>query len=298
MRTLYLSLGTNLGARQDNLLAALERLERTFGHPLAVSSFWETDPWGFRSEHRFLNAVAAYRTSQSAEEILAVTQEIERSLGRTSKSHDGVYEDRLIDIDLLLLGEEVVQTPTLTLPHPHLAERRFVLAPLAEIAASVRIPLVGKTVGELLAALNIGTMERVTPSTTDALLVLQRLLPQLSAEATDFDAARLSSLLASPQTYIYLLRDELGTAEGSCTLCLAPSPTGCKAWLEDVVVDETCRGRGYGRQLVHYALEQAKALGAKSLNLTSRPSRVAANHLYQSLGFILRETNSYSYSFE
>lgn len=136
---LFLSLGSNLGDRAANLRAALALLADEVGPMLAVSSFIDTAPVDMASPHRFLNAVAAFRTTLSPARLLAVTQDIERRLGRTEKSHDGQHPDRTIDIDILLLGdlrvdnEEVIPGHRLTIPHPRMLERDFVMQPLREV---------------------------------------------------------------------------------------------------------------------------------------------------------------------
>lgn len=136
---LFLSLGSNLGDRAANLRAALTLLQEEVGTLLAVSSFIDTAPVDMASPHRFLNAVAAFRTTLSPARLLAVTQDIERRLGRTEKSHDGQHPDRIIDIDILLLGdlhidnEEVIPGHRLTIPHPRMLERDFVMQPLREV---------------------------------------------------------------------------------------------------------------------------------------------------------------------
>ncbi len=143
---IYIALGANLGHREQAMRHAIKALDERLGTLVKCSSFYETRPVGFVSEHLFLNAAAIFDTSLSAEEALDVTQAIEREMGRTRKSHDGIHYDRCIDIDLLFLGEEYLQTPRLTLPHPHLTERDFVLRPLAEIAPDLRHPLTGLTI--------------------------------------------------------------------------------------------------------------------------------------------------------
>lgn len=137
----YLSLGTNLGDRQENLQCAVRMIERRIGRVTALSSFYATEPWGFRSKNSFLNAACRVDTALQPLEVLRLTQEIEREMGRTHKSVGGVYSDRVIDIDLLLCftdgGEPLsVNTPELTIPHPLMHQRDFVLTPLREIGVT------------------------------------------------------------------------------------------------------------------------------------------------------------------
>lgn len=131
--TLYLSLGSNLGDREQMLHRATQLIGERIGTVQRVSSFIETEPWGFQSEHPFLNAACKVLTTLTPQQCLKETQRIERELGRTQKSKDGVYHDRPIDIDLLLYGDLELSTPTLTLPHPRMYERDFVMIPLREI---------------------------------------------------------------------------------------------------------------------------------------------------------------------
>lgn len=153
MATAYLSLGSNLGDRLRLIQEAVAALTDEAGPVTALSSLYETEPWGFSSPHRFLNVALALETTLSPETLLAVTQRIERDLGRTHKSVDGRYADRTIDIDLLFVGDAVLDTPALTLPHPRLHLRRFVLEPLCEIAPALLHPLLRKSVSQLLAEL-------------------------------------------------------------------------------------------------------------------------------------------------
>ena len=130
---LFLSLGSNLGNREETLHRAIALIGERIGTVQRVSSFIETEPWGFQSEHPFLNAVCMVLTTLSPYQCLSATQQIERELGRTQKSKDGIYHDRPIDIDLLLYGDLQISTPTLTIPHPRMYERDFVMIPLREI---------------------------------------------------------------------------------------------------------------------------------------------------------------------
>lgn len=293
---LYLSLGSNLGARKTYLEKALQALEERIGALLKCSSFYESTPWGFASENMFLNAVALFETSLSPLQILDICQEIELQLGRTEKTTDGIYHDRTIDIDLLFCDNVVTTEPRLSLPHPLLGKRRFVLEPLAEIASTLRHPQSGLSVSEMLKALNRGKIVALTEASDEERCAINRLLPQLSANATTLTAEAMNALIASPHTHIYIIKDENGLTQGMASLCLCASPTGTKAWVEDVVVDNACRGRGYARALLKHLKQESSRLGAKSLNLTSQPQRIAANALYRSEGFVQRNTNVYRLS--
>lgn len=133
MHTVYLSLGTNLGDKEANLLSAITEISRRIGPVKGQSAFFETQPWGFESANMFVNAAVKVETELSPFEVLDVTQLIERQLGRTTKSVNGEYHDRLIDIDILLYDDLHISTPTLTIPHPHMHERDFVQIPLKQI---------------------------------------------------------------------------------------------------------------------------------------------------------------------
>ncbi|WP_420187679.1 2-amino-4-hydroxy-6-hydroxymethyldihydropteridine diphosphokinase [Bacteroides pyogenes] len=155
MHRVYISLGTNLGDKERNLRLALKHIEEQIGKVVSLSAFYATAPWGFTSDNSFLNAAACVETRLLPLDVLERTQSVERRLGRKQKSVNGAYKDRLIDIDLLLYDDWIVSdvSPSgarLTLPHPLMAERDFVLQPLAEIAPQLLHPVLGKTVRELL----------------------------------------------------------------------------------------------------------------------------------------------------
>lgn len=137
IHTVYLGLGSNLGNREENLRGALFEIASSVGVVEAVSSFIVTEPWGFESTHTFVNAVCRVQTHLSPMEVLDATQAIERNLGRTQKSVDGIYSDRLIDIDILLYDDWKVDTPRLVIPHPLMAQRDFVKIPLAELGVII-----------------------------------------------------------------------------------------------------------------------------------------------------------------
>ena len=130
----YLSLGSNLGNRKRMMREAIEMIGAMAGTVDRVSSQYETEPWGFSSPNMFLNMCIRVLTPLSPQQLLAATQEIERRLGRVGKtSDDGIYHDRVIDIDILLYDNEHIRTPQLTIPHPLMHERDFVMKPLQEI---------------------------------------------------------------------------------------------------------------------------------------------------------------------
>jgi len=148
MTTAYLGLGANLGDRAANLAEAARRIASADVRVLRVSSSWETAPRGILDQPWFLNQVMEVETDLSAMQLFHQIQEIEREMGRVRAARDG---PRLIDIDILLYGDQQVSEPDLEIPHPRMAERRFVLEPLAELAPALRHPVSGKTVQEMLA---------------------------------------------------------------------------------------------------------------------------------------------------
>ena len=139
----FLGIGTNLGDRAENLTRAVALISEQVGMVLACSSFIETAPWGFASENRFLNAVLKVDTLLGPEALLQATQAVERQMGRTHKTVDGNYTDRVIDVDILLYEDVVMKTPELTIPHPYILQRDFVYIPLEEIAPEVLLALRG-----------------------------------------------------------------------------------------------------------------------------------------------------------
>ena len=145
----YLGLGTNLGDKEQNLRMSIKKIEEQIGNVVTLSAIYATAPWGFSSENSFLNAAVCVETTLLPLQVLEETQRIERELGRTEKSVNGLYADRLIDIDLLLYDDRVMDAEGLILPHPLMTERRFVMEPLSEIAPDVVHPVLHKTMKEL-----------------------------------------------------------------------------------------------------------------------------------------------------
>lgn len=131
--SVYLGLGTNLGDKEDNLRRAVEHIDKLIGKVLRQSAYFTSQPWGFVSDNVFVNAAVCCRTVLSPQEVLCRTQQIEQMMGRKHKSVDGIYHDRIIDIDILLYDELQIDEPNLTIPHPLMHEREFVMVPLMEV---------------------------------------------------------------------------------------------------------------------------------------------------------------------
>jgi 2-amino-4-hydroxy-6-hydroxymethyldihydropteridine diphosphokinase len=155
-KLVYLSLGSNVGDRAANLNAAVERL-RSFGEVSAVSCFYETEPVEFAAQPWFLNCAVKLNTEKMPKQLLSGILDIEREMGRKRMKEKG---PRLIDIDILLFGNSMIDTKGLTVPHPAMHARRFVLEPLAEIAPEARHPVFKRTVRELRDALPAGQAVR------------------------------------------------------------------------------------------------------------------------------------------
>jgi 2-amino-4-hydroxy-6-hydroxymethyldihydropteridine diphosphokinase len=152
----YLSLGSNVGDRAGNLKAAIDRL-RTLGEVSAVSSFYETEPVEFTAQAWFLNCAVTLETDKTPKDLLAGILDVEQQLGRRRGQKKG---PRIIDIDILLFGNSIVEESGLTIPHPSMQERRFVLEPLAEIAPDVLHPVLKRSIRELRDALPPGQTVR------------------------------------------------------------------------------------------------------------------------------------------
>lgn len=147
MKTVYLALGSNLGDRLRNLQRAVTLLNQAGVTVQTVSSIWETEPVGFADQGWFLNIALKATTDLTPLQLLVRTASIENAMGRKQVIRNG---PRTIDIDILLFGRTIIDTPTLTVPHPRLHERRFVLEPLNEITPTLRHPTLGRSIGNLL----------------------------------------------------------------------------------------------------------------------------------------------------
>lgn len=155
---MYFSLGSNVGNRQKFLAGAARALEKHVSR-ISVSSIYQTEPWGEKDQPVFLNACVSGQTSLKPEELLDFLKSIEKSLGR---KHTEKWGPREIDIDILFYGNQILKLPGLEIPHPHLAERAFVLIPLSEIAPGLIHPVLKQPISELAAAISHKGIEKVS----------------------------------------------------------------------------------------------------------------------------------------
>jgi 2-amino-4-hydroxy-6-hydroxymethyldihydropteridine diphosphokinase len=150
MKEIFLSLGTNLGDRDQNLAMALRSIGAKIGKVLVTSPVYETEPWGFDTDQNFLNMALEIATTLTPHEVLQQCLSIEASLGRVRQNQTGAYTSRTIDIDVLFYGQQIIQDKQLTLPHPHLHQRRFILEPLCAIAPQFEHPVLKQTIAQLM----------------------------------------------------------------------------------------------------------------------------------------------------
>lgn len=149
INVVFLGLGSNLGDRKKNIERACREIDKRVGRIISKSIFYVSDPEGFESENRFVNSVCELVTTLEASEVLRETQAIEKELGRTTKSSNGRYADRIIDIDILMVDNRIIEEPELIIPHPRFYLRNFVLTPFAEISPDTVHPVFAKTIQEL-----------------------------------------------------------------------------------------------------------------------------------------------------
>ncbi len=146
----YLSLGSNLGNKIQNLQIAKSEIELQIGKIISTGGIYETEPWGFENEHWFLNTVIEIETDYNALEVLKICLQIEENMGRIRDASQNEYTARIIDIDLLFFDNEIINLPELSVPHPHIQSRNFVLYPLAEIAENYIHPKLNMPIKVLL----------------------------------------------------------------------------------------------------------------------------------------------------
>ena len=146
---IFLGFGSNLGDKRNNIERAYRQIKKRIGNIVSKSAFYVSEPDGFESENQFINTVCEATTTLTAHEVLQETQNIEKKLGRTRKSRDGEYADRVIDIDILMFDNQIIEEPGLIIPHPRFHIRDFVLTPFVEISPNTIHPVFDKSILQL-----------------------------------------------------------------------------------------------------------------------------------------------------
>lgn len=146
MSITYLALGSNLGDKRENIYKAISLIAEQIGTILDQSALYTSKPWGFQTPNLFINAVIRVETNFTPQELLKASQNIEKEIGRSQKSSNGQYADRRIDIDILFYDNIILNSTQLTIPHPHILDRDFVLIPLNELSPSFIHPITNKAI--------------------------------------------------------------------------------------------------------------------------------------------------------
>lgn len=298
MSIIYLGLGSNMGDRADNICKALELLNEHMQVD-RTSSFYETEPWGYRNQAMFLNAVCRASTDLSPREVLTLAQEIERKLGREPSFRNA---PRPIDIDIIMYDNKVIAEPDLSVPHPRLKERAFVLVPLAEIAPELVHPEEGKTMKHLVSqARGKGTVRPWTnpdpnpcrACRTDAKVDIRQLT------MADYEQAwRLWHLCKVPVGESFERAAVQRMTEHDPDLCLVAELNG--AIIGAVIgflhgghgrvcnhaVDPRCRGRGIGAMLFKEVEGKLIAKGATEIEAMVPVTSLEGRKFFEDQGYI------------
>lgn len=288
--TAYIALGANLGDRAASLRDAVARLSATPGVAVTrLSSFLENPAVGGPADSPpFLNAAAEVQTSLSASGLLDRLLQIERDMGRERIKKWG---PRVIDLDLVLFGDQVIDAPTLKVPHPLMHARDFVLRPLAEIAPHAVHPVLRMTIGDLLSRLaGSGDALRLRPATNADGPAVRDLVFGVLREyglkpdpcSTDLDLFDLEGHYAMKGGRF----DVLVNAEGHVLGSVGLMPTGdgsCE--LRKMYLHRSARGRGWGRRLLEHAIVEARRIGFRRITLETASVLKEAVALYEAYGF-------------